>query len=69
VPLTAIKMPLGELGAAAIDELARQIDGEPARDHEVTTEPLLVVRESTAAPPQEFIPAVPPPLAYGAKPT
>ena len=69
VPLTAIRMPLGELGAAAIDELARQIDGEPARDHEVTTEPLLVVRESTAAPPQEFIPAVPPPRAYGAKST
>src|SRR5262249_41746012 len=42
VPLTAIRMPLGELGGVAIDELARQIDGEPPRDHEVTTAPQLV---------------------------
>ena len=69
VPLTAIRMPLRELGATAIDELARQIDGEPARDHEVTTAPLLVVRASTAAPPEELIPATTPQPSYGAQAT
>ena len=48
MPLTAIRMPLGELGATAIGALAAQIDGEPARDLEVTTAPLLVLRASTA---------------------
>ncbi len=51
VPLTTIKMPLGELGAAAIGALAAQIDGEPPRDLELTTAPELVIRASTAVPP------------------
>jgi DNA-binding LacI/PurR family transcriptional regulator len=50
VPLTAIKMPLGELGAVAIVALAGQINGEAIRDIEVMTAPELVVRASTAAP-------------------
>ena len=62
-------VPLGELGATAIDELARQIDGEPVRDREVTTAPLLVVRASTAAPPEELIPATTPQPSYGGQVT
>jgi LacI family transcriptional regulator, galactose operon repressor len=50
VPLTAIKMPLGELGRAAIAALAAQIDGERPHDFEVTTAPELVLRASTAPP-------------------
>ena len=57
VPLTAIRMPLGELGAMAIGALAAQIDGEPPHDLEVTTAPELVLRASTAPPAG----AVPPP--------
>ncbi len=60
IPLTAIRMPLRELGAAAIEELARQIDGEAARDREVMTAPELVVRASTGAPPGELISAAAP---------
>jgi DNA-binding LacI/PurR family transcriptional regulator len=55
VPLTSIKMPLGELGAAAIVALAAQIDGQGARDVEVTTPPELVLRASTAPPPDRLI--------------
>jgi DNA-binding LacI/PurR family transcriptional regulator len=58
VPLTAIRMPLGELGAMAIGALAAQIDGEPPHDLEVTTAPELVLRASTAPPAG----AVPPPV-------
>jgi DNA-binding LacI/PurR family transcriptional regulator len=55
VPLTAIRMPLGELGAAAIGSLAAQIDGDAPRDLEVTTAPELVLRASTAPPPASVI--------------
>jgi DNA-binding LacI/PurR family transcriptional regulator len=51
VPLTAIRMPLGELGRVAIGALAAQIEGEPPRDLEVMTPPALVLRASTAPPP------------------
>jgi LacI family transcriptional regulator len=57
VPLTAIKMPLGELGHAAIGALAAQINGEAPRDLEVMTAPELVLRASTAAPPELIISA------------
>ncbi len=66
VPLTAIRMPLRELGGAAIDELARQIDGEPPRDHEVTTSPELVVRASSGEPPSELVAAAAPQPDLGA---
>ena len=49
-PLTTIRMPLWELGAAAVDALIGQLSGEPARDVVVDTPPELVVRRSTAAP-------------------
>lgn len=55
VPLTAIRMPLGELGAAAIGALAAQIDGDAARDLEVMTAPELVLRASTAPPPTPVV--------------
>ena len=57
VPLTAIRMPLGELGAAAIGALAAQINGDPAEDLEVMTPPRLVVRSSTGPPPQRRAPS------------
>ena len=56
VPLTAIRMPLGELGAAAIGALAAQIDGDAPRDLEVMTPPELVLRASTAPPPDQEAP-------------
>jgi DNA-binding LacI/PurR family transcriptional regulator len=51
VPVTAVRMPLAELGATAVDELSRQLAGESARDVEIATAPQLVVRRSTAGPP------------------
>ena len=51
VPLTAIRMPLWELGARAVDVLIEQLDGGPARDVEIETPPELVIRASTAEPP------------------
>ena len=45
-------MPLGELGRLAVGALVAQIDGNPARDLEVTTAPQLVLRASTGAPPR-----------------
>jgi LacI family transcriptional regulator len=50
VPLTTIRMPLVELGVAAIGALARQIDGEAPCALEIATAPELVVRASTSAP-------------------
>jgi LacI family transcriptional regulator len=65
VPLTAIRMPLGELGAAAINALAAQINGEPPRDLEVMTPPELVLRDSTTGPPQPLVTPVGSTLAEG----
>jgi DNA-binding LacI/PurR family transcriptional regulator len=50
-PLTAIRMPLQELGATATDALIAQIGGEPPRDTVVPTPPELLLRGSTAPPP------------------
>ena len=50
VPLTAIRMPLGELGRVAVDALIDQVEGSPPRDVTVDTPPHLVVRESTCRP-------------------
>lgn len=49
-PLTVIAMPLNELGAAAVDALIDQIEGEPPRDVVIDTPPRLVERGSTAMP-------------------
>lgn len=50
VPVTAIRMPMAELGRAAADALIAQIDGERPRDIEIATEPAIVPRSSTAPP-------------------
>ncbi|TML89820.1 MAG: LacI family transcriptional regulator [Actinobacteria bacterium] len=47
-PLTAIEMPLVELGVAGVDALIGQIEGEPARDVVLETPPAIVERRSTA---------------------
>jgi DNA-binding LacI/PurR family transcriptional regulator len=51
-PLSAISMPLHELGASAVDMLIEQIEGGPPRDLVVATAPELLARASTGpAPP------------------
>lgn len=49
-PLTAIRLPLREMGAAAVQTLDRVLNGEPAADLVVPVAPTLVARESVAAP-------------------
>jgi LacI family transcriptional regulator, galactose operon repressor len=49
--LTAIRMPLHELGARAVSELTRLLDGAPPRDVEIVTAPEVVLRDSVAPPP------------------
>ena len=47
-PLTAVKMPMYELGRTATALLCRQLDGHPVDDHVVVDPPpQLIVREST----------------------
>jgi DNA-binding LacI/PurR family transcriptional regulator len=50
VPLTAIRMPLHELGRVAVDALIDQVEGDSPRDITVHTPPELIVRGSTGAP-------------------
>ncbi len=50
VPLTAIRMPLSELGRVAVDALIDQVEGAAPRDITVQTPPELVLRGSTASP-------------------
>ncbi|MDX6455275.1 MAG: LacI family transcriptional regulator [Gaiellaceae bacterium] len=50
VPLTTIRMPLLELGVAAVGALVDQVEGGAPADLEVGTAPELVVRESTDSP-------------------
>jgi LacI family transcriptional regulator len=49
-PLTAVKMPLAELGAAGVDALLAQMDGGAMGDVVIDDQPELVVRGSTAPP-------------------
>ncbi|MDW8339052.1 MAG: substrate-binding domain-containing protein, partial [Thermoleophilia bacterium] len=49
-PLTTVRMPLAELGAAAVDAVLRQLRGEEPHDVVVATTPEVVVRGSTRAP-------------------
>ena len=50
-PLTVVSMPIGEMGARAVELLVAMIEGEP-RESVVLTDPppQLIVRRSTAAP-------------------
>jgi len=52
VPLTAIRMPLHELGSTAVDVLLDQVEGGPRRDVEIGTVPELVRRRSTGPAPR-----------------
>lgn len=49
-PLTTVRAPLDELGAAAVDALVHQLLGGEPRDLVVQTEPEVVVRGSTGRP-------------------
>jgi LacI family transcriptional regulator len=51
-PLSAVRMPLQELGASAVDALIDQIGGAPGRDIVVETPPELVLRLSTGSAPR-----------------
>jgi LacI family transcriptional regulator len=52
-PLTTVRQPLAEMGAAAAQMLGDLIDGGPLRTNRVELSTELVVRESTAAAPQK----------------
>lgn len=56
-PLTVIRTPLEELGAAAVDALADQLQGAAPADRVVTTPPELVVRASTGPVNPSIVPA------------
>jgi DNA-binding LacI/PurR family transcriptional regulator len=51
-PLSAVRMPLQELGSSAVDALIDQIGGAPGRDIVVETPPELVLRLSTGSAPR-----------------
>jgi DNA-binding LacI/PurR family transcriptional regulator len=51
-PLTTLRMPLADLGAAAVDALLEQLAGGEPRNVVVGGEPTVVVRGSTAPPPR-----------------
>ena len=50
-PLTAIAMPLDEMGTLAVEELHAMIEGREPKDVVVDVAPTLVCRASVAAPP------------------
>ena len=49
-PVTAVRLPYSQVGAAAVDALIEQLLGGNAQDHVVQIEPEVVVRQSTAPP-------------------
>jgi DNA-binding LacI/PurR family transcriptional regulator len=49
-PLTAVRMPMGELGRRAVDILLDLIAGDDGRPDVVLETPPLLVRRSSAAP-------------------
>jgi LacI family transcriptional regulator len=51
-PLTTIRQPLEEMGRIAAKTVVGLIDGQEEYVQEISVEPKLVVRGSTAAPPQ-----------------
>jgi LacI family transcriptional regulator len=50
-PLTTVRMPLEELGAAGVDAVLEQLAGLPPRDVSIETAPHVVSRRSTAGAP------------------
>jgi LacI family transcriptional regulator len=53
-PLTAVSLPIEEMGARAVEELDRLLKGEPPADVVIASPPELVVRDSVAAPATDF---------------
>jgi DNA-binding LacI/PurR family transcriptional regulator len=51
-PLTAVQMPLAELGAAGVAALVEHVQTGATRDVVVAAEPALIVHASTAPPPR-----------------
>lgn len=51
--ITTVRLPLMELGAAAVDELVAQLDGAPPRDLMIPHEPQLLIRRSTGPAPAD----------------
>jgi LacI family transcriptional regulator len=49
-PLTAVRLPLSEMGALAVDELSRVLAGEEPSDVVVQTPPVLIERASLVPP-------------------
>jgi LacI family transcriptional regulator len=49
--LTTVKMPLREMGSAAVESLLALLEGRPVEDVRVSAPPELLVRASTAPPP------------------
>lgn len=50
-PLTAVRVPMEEVGAVALEALREQLAGGAPRDHVIATPPEIVVRQSTAEAP------------------
>ena len=50
-PLTGIRMPMHEMGVAAVDAILDRIEGRASSDVTVPTPPELVLRSSTGPPP------------------
>ena len=51
-PLTAIAMPLDEMGTLAVEELHAMIEGREPKDVVVDVAPTLISRASVAPPPK-----------------
>lgn len=52
-PLTTVRQPLREMGAAALRTALRLANGEKAESHHIELATELVVRASTASPPED----------------
>ena len=48
--LTTVKMPLREMGSAAVESLLALLEGRPVEDVQVAAPPELLVRASTGPP-------------------
>lgn len=49
-PLTTVRLPIREMGAIAARKLLAQAPGAPPEGRDITVQPALIVRQSTAAP-------------------
>ena len=49
-PLTTVRLPIREMGAISARKLLAQAPGAPPEGRDITVQPVLIVRQSTAAP-------------------